>query len=653
MLNDDINDLVWFDTETTGLGLRQGSKPFFLVLQSPKKGPTYFEFDVDPFTRDPIIPPEDIEDIKARFRNKKAIGFNTKYDLLALEVIGINLWDIVGWENIHDVQLMAHAYQSGGSQGLKELCVRHLGILDNDEKILGKITNQARAKARRLKWAIAHPDHPHFKFSKRFDSKKSPAWKADMWLPRAIAQHENRPETDPWWTVLRDYAVTDGKRTMDLFLLLRDRLWKEGLWEQYELNRRLLQITYESEARGLSMIPSKVRTEKLRMQKGAKVYANAAKAAIGNPDINLRSADQLRALLYEDYQLPVLGLSKKSGKPSTEAEVLVRLLPESPPEIQKFITNLIISKKFTKGAENLDKFSGYLLKGKVHCNNRITGTKVTRMSVVDPPLQTVSKNLGAKEHWPDELKQALIDAGVTLRTVFGPEPGWEWYALDLVQAHPRIFAWMSNDQEAQAVFNEGKDYYKHLAAGALKVTVDEVTSPQRSLFKMVNLADMYGVGDAKLEKNTGMPGLKQLLAETFPSRALFLGKIKDSAQGKGYVTTACGYRLYCPDSHKLTNYVIIGTEGRIMKQAMIYCYDYLQSIQTPLYRPYIALQVHDELLFAFPTRDRERNLGHVKQLATLMEKSGWDHGVNCPVDASLIPSGSSWATPQKLDLKGI
>jgi DNA polymerase I-like protein with 3'-5' exonuclease and polymerase domains len=88
-----------------------------------------------------------------------------------------------------------------------------------------------------------------------------------------------------------------------------------------------------------------------------------------------------------------------------------------------------------------------------------------------------------------------------------------------------------------------------------------------------------------------------------------------------------------------------------MKQAMISCYEYLQTIEEESYRPYIALQVHDELLFAFPSEDRERNLIHVKSLAWLMESSGRQHGVCCPIEASLIESGKSWADGVKVNLE--
>jgi DNA polymerase I-like protein with 3'-5' exonuclease and polymerase domains len=638
--------LAW-DTETTGLSLRHGCRPFFLVLQKPDSNPLVYEWDVNPKNRTPIIPPEDIKDICQRFEGTQAIGFNVKFDLLALEVIGIRLWEIIGWENIHDVMLMSHAYESGGNHGLKELCVRHLGLLDDDEKRLGKITTKARAIGKRLKWDIARPRHPHFPMVKKFNPEKNPAWKADMWLPRAIAKHENRPPDDPWWTVLQNYACLDGKRTLDLFLHLQRILEREGLYEQYEKNRRLIEVTYNMERRGVSLKPQVLKTERMRYQKAARIYSQKAKDAIQHQDINLRSAEHLIEVLYNRHQLPVVELTDKK-KPSTSADTLARLHTLAPPEVQTFIENIIIQRKYLKGLEYLENFSGFQINGKAHCNIKITGTAVNRMSVNDPPMQTVGKFLGGKEYWPDSINEALKEAGVNLRTVFGPAPGREWYALDYQQAHPRIFAWLSGDEEAQQVFNEGKDYYVHLAAGAKRIPPEEVDKPTRAMFKMVNLADLYGVGDAKLEKNTGMPGLKKLLAETFPSRGLFIAKIQDSALGKGHVITSGGYRLYCPDSHKLVNYTIIGTEAEIAKQGLYDCYRLLEESATPDYDPYVALQVHDELLFDFPAND-PRNLGIAHQLARVMEQAALSHRAVIPVEITFIPEGSSWADGKKLE----
>lgn len=641
-----LNNLLAYDTETSGLSIRAGCRPYAIILQEPNKNPVLFEWEMNPHTRHPIIPHGDIDDIKQRFVGKIAVGFNSKFDLLALESIGINLWEIVGWENIHDAMLLSHAYESGGSHGLKELCVRHLGLLDDDERQLGKDCVRARAIAKRLGWAIAKPGHPHFPAVKTFGEDKK-AWKADMWLPRAIAQHQNRPVDDPWWTVLQNYAVLDGKRTLDLFLHLQKKVQEEGLWNQYLKNQRLIEVTYNTmERRGVSMRPYTVRLERMRFAKEAKVYAQKARDALGVPNLNLRSGDQMADLLFKTYQLPILELTDKK-KPSTGADTLAKLHPIAPKNVQEFIENLIIYRKYIKGQEYLELFANSQIKSRVHCNIKITGTAVTRMSVGDPPMQTVGKLLGGREHWPSEINDALKAAGVNLRRVFGPSPGREWYALDYSQAHVRLFAWLSEDKDAQQVFNEGRDYYLFLAAGALNVPQEQVTKSQRAMFKSVALGALYGIGDAKLEKVTGMSGLRQQLDDTYPSRALYIGKVHDAAMGKGYVITPGGYRLYCPQDHKLLNYIIIGGEGEIAKKALLDCHNLLESVANGGYDPYVALQVHDELLFEFPAND-EHNLPLVRQLAGLMEQSALDHGAVIPVEITKISEGTGWNEGEKL-----
>lgn len=635
------------DTETNGLSLRHGCLPFAVVIYGEEKI-LWYEWDVNPKNRTPIIPPEDVEDIKQVIAGSIVAMHNSKYDLLALELIGVNVPEIVGWENIHDTMLMSHANQSGGRHGLKELCVRHLGLLDDDEKRLSKIAKQARTVAKKLKWDIARPRHQTMPMVRK-NSERSPLHKADMWLPRAVALHQNRPETDEWHTVLRDYALLDGKRTYDLFILLQKELEEQGLWEQYLKNQRLIKVTYEMERRGVSMRPAFVRSERMRFQKSARIYGAKAREAVRRPGINLRSTDQLREVLYGEYALPVLELTDKK-LPSCSADTLAKLHPIAPPDAQELIENVIISRKFLKGLEYLEVFAGFLKGDRVHCNIRITGTSVTRMSVNDPPMQTVGKFLGGKEFWPDEINAALKTAGVNLRKCFGPAPGREWMAIDLQQAHPRLFAWLSKDEESQKVFNEGKDYYVYLASKALNLPPEKVSKAQRSLFKTLNLAQLYGSGSAKLEKVSGMDGIQQLLLDTFPTRALYIAKIQDSAGSTGYVTTAGGYRLYCPDAHKRVNYVILGTEGEVMKKALEDCHNYLEASTTSDYDPFVAMQIHDELLIDLPSGDRERNIETAKACASLMEKAALEHGAVIPAEITLIEEGKSWADGSKLEV---
>jgi DNA polymerase I-like protein with 3'-5' exonuclease and polymerase domains len=66
---------------------------------------------------------------------------------------------------------------------------------------------------------------------------------------------------------------------------------------------------------------------------------------------------------------------------------------------------------------------------------------------------------------------------------------------------------------------------------------------------------------------------------------------------------------------------------------MIRCYKKLQGTNA-----WIALQVHDEIVFDFPYKANKGNLDEVNKLRVLMERSGKDIGIPLKVSVSYHPN---------------
>lgn len=647
--------MIVFDTETGGLGLRMGCKPFLVAICDEREKMVYYEWDVDPHTREPIIPEGDKQELRDRFENQDCVvGFNTKYDILALEVIGVDIPSLTSWDNIHDVWCMSHAYQSIGKHGLKPLALRHLSIPDEDERKLGEITKAARRYGRKHKWDIARPHHPHFPWVKKSSGGKkknrddeSALWKADMFLPRCVGRVEGYEEDHEWMNVCKTYCFGDVIRTIRLYKFFKQKLEEENLWDQYEMNRRLLKVTYGMEGYGATLRPKAMQTERLRYKKAICRHTQAAIKASARPDLNLNSYKQISKLLYEDWKLPILKLSKSGKGPSTSADDLVNLIPHCTLSSQRdFLVNHFMVKKYMTAERYRTNYEQFQQDGKVHASFLICGTQITRMSSADPNFTNVSKGGLKKDHWPDEIKKAMKKANLGLRVLFGPDSTREWYAIDFQQMHPRIFTWLCGDEDGKKVFRAGKDFYIYIASRMFRRPEEEITSDERKLSKTANLADLYGSGEGKLTSTTGISGLKDMMASAFPTRAEFILQLHEQAKGQGGVVyTTGGYKLYCNSEHKIVNYRIAGTEGEIVKRSMYDIDLYLDQIRTTDYDPRIIAMIHDELLFSFP-RNHPDNYHHVHHVCSLMEDAALRHKVEIPAEATLIRN--SWADGVKL-----
>ena len=89
--------------------------------------------------------------------------------------------------------------------------------------------------------------------------------------------------------------------------------------------------------------------------------------------------------------------------------------------------------------------------------------------------------------------------------------------------------------------------------------------------------------------------------------------------------------------YKGTNFIIQGTEGDIVQEAMRNCYSLLEekyNFDKSYHSPYICLQVHDELVFDFP--NTKQSFSMVPSIEIEMEKAGKRFGVISPVDTDVI-----------------
>lgn len=221
------------DCETQGIDWFHGTMPFLVTTCQLDGTQLFWEWDVDPLTRKVSIPPDDVREIKALIDGcTYLIGHNSRFDAKGLHRLGIE-WP---WHKTHDTLMAGHLLNSSKPHDLTAMCLDYLG---EDISPYGDALQEAVQKARRMArskfkdWRIAKEglaDMPSIKGSDNKSKGKGvetgSSWRADYWLPRAIAKELEYPTDHPWWTVLSDYANTDSLYTLKLWMYIEEELKK-------------------------------------------------------------------------------------------------------------------------------------------------------------------------------------------------------------------------------------------------------------------------------------------------------------------------------------------------------------------------------------------------------------------------------------------
>lgn len=240
--------MISLDTEDSGLDFYHGARPFFVTSTNESGNQTYWEWSVDPLTRQPQIPDGDLDEIRELISSDDLVLQNAKFDVFALNSVGIdgNDWP---WNRTHDTLYVGHLLASNQPHDLTSMALQYLGV---NIKPYEDAIKKATAEARR----IARSKYPEWRIAKKglaeMPSAKESVSLFDMFLPRAIAMEENYADDHPWWTVLAEYSNADSAVTLPLFKRQKELLIERGLWEIYLERIKTLPVVYSMESVGIT-----------------------------------------------------------------------------------------------------------------------------------------------------------------------------------------------------------------------------------------------------------------------------------------------------------------------------------------------------------------------------------------------------------------
>jgi len=394
----------------------------------------------------------------------------------------------------------------------------------------------------------------------------------------------------------RDWVAEDADLALRLRTLFQEELARTALGRVYdEIEMPLLPVLAEMEWAGIRIDVPFFEKTRLKLERDLRLIEEEIYKVAGE-QFNINSTPQLRTVLFEKLQLPVLRKTKTG--PSTDASVLEELAAAG-----HALPRLIIEFR------QLDKLKGTYVDalplqinpstGRIHTSFSQTVAATGRLSSSDPNLQNIP---------------IRTQTGAELRKGFVPAEGCLFLGADYSQIELRILAHMSGDPVMSEAFRKGIDVHRQTAALIFGVDIEKVTADMRAAAKTVNFATIYGIGPFALSQQLGTSSAeaKAFIAQYFerlPGVRRYLDEQVEKAKAHGYVETLSGRRRYIPElraqnwnirqfgERVATNAPVQGTAADIIKIAMIRIHHGFIERQL---KARMLLQVHDELLFEVP-----------------------------------------------------
>jgi DNA polymerase-1 len=320
--------------------------------------------------------------------------------------------------------------------------------------------------------------------------------------------------------------------------------------------------------------------------------------AAAGQEFNINSNPQLRGVLFDKLQLPVL----KKGKtgPSTDADVLDELAAMGHEVPKLLLEYREVAKLLSTYLEALPAEVNPQT-GRIHTSFNQIGAETGRLSSTRPNLQNIP------------VRSAR---GESIRRGFVPRPGWRFVVADYSQIELRLLAHLSGDPAFVAAFRSGGDIHRQTAAIIFGVAPEEVSPVMRARAKTINFATIYGQGARSLSRGLGIPFAEAQrfigeYFERFSGVRAFLDRAVAEAREKGYVETIFGRRRYVPELHDrnfnirafgervAANSPIQGSAADLIKVAMVRLAAALGTGSAAR----LLLQVHDELVVEAPAAE--------------------------------------------------
>ncbi|MDZ4383488.1 MAG: DNA polymerase I, partial [Thermodesulfovibrionia bacterium] len=397
------------------------------------------------------------------------------------------------------------------------------------------------------------------------------------------------------------YSGEDAAVTLKLKYILETEIEKEGLAKLFcDIEMPLIEVLADIEIAGIKIdlplmegFSKELEKELAGIEK--RIYFLAGE------EFNINSPKQLQEILFEKLGLRTLKKTKTGF--STDVGVLEELALEHefPKEILEHRT---LSKLKNTYVDTLPKLVNPHT-GRLHTSFNQTVTATGRLSSSDPNLQ----NIPIRGEWGKRIREAFI-----------ADEGHLLLSSDYSQIELRVLAHLSQDEGFIEIFKSDGDIHTRTACELFGITPENVTSEMRRRAKTVNFGIVYGISPYGLSQQLGIhPEKAKFYIDTYFMRHSgvknYINTKINKAAETGYVSTIFQRKRAIPELKSTNknirqlgerlamNTPIQGSAADIIKIAMINIW---RRLKKEGLRTKMLLQVHDELLFEVPIKEKDK-----------------------------------------------
>ncbi|HEX7697494.1 MAG TPA: DNA polymerase I [Candidatus Acidoferrum sp.] len=353
---------------------------------------------------------------------------------------------------------------------------------------------------------------------------------------------------------------------------------------------------------------------------------------LAGSEFNVNSPTQLAEILFDKLNLQPNARRGKAKARSTAADILEELSAQHPLPA-KIIEYREIAKLKSTYVDALPKLI-HPETGRLHTSFSQTGTATGRLSSSDPNLQNIP------------IRSEL---GREIRAAFVAGRGKILLSADYSQIELRVMAHVSKDPVLVEAFRNGEDIHARTAQEVFGVGPLAQTAEHRRAAKAINFGIIYGLSPFGLAQQLGIEqkeAAKFINAYFTRYRGVkeYLDKILAETRKTGVAKTLFGRIRPIPEINspqmQLRNFAertalnspLQGTAADLIKLAMI---SIDRRMGEEKFESKMILQVHDELLFEAPTKER------VKLGKLVKEEMEGVHKLAVPIVVE-IGTGPNW-----------
>lgn len=398
------------------------------------------------------------------------------------------------------------------------------------------------------------------------------------------------------------YACEDADVTLKLKNILEQELKKNDAEKLfYEIEMPLVPVLVNIESNGVRLDTEALKQSSehftTRLQSIEKEIYTLAEG-----EFNIASPKQVGEILFDKLKIVEKAKKTKTGQYVTSEEVLESLRNKHD-IIGKILEYRVLKKLLSTYIDALPQLINPKT-GRIHTSFNQTVTATGRLSSSNPNLQ----NIPIRDEDGKEIRKAFI-----------PDDGCSFFSADYSQIELRIMAHLSEDKNMIDAFLSGYDIHAATAAKIYKVDIKEVTADMRRKAKTANFGIIYGISVFGLAErmNVDRKEAKELIDgyfETYPQVKSYMDKSIQVAREHGYVETIFHRKRFLPDinsrnavvrgyaERNAINAPIQGSAADIIKVAMARIYERFKAEGL---KAKMILQVHDELNFSVPAKEKE------------------------------------------------